>query len=159
VSPYGLGLFRGAWYLVGHDHARKAIRVFKIARIEGGIDPAPGGPKPEDHVPENFSVQEHLPREAFDLGSGEPTSVVLRVVGPADRAAFAPGVFPRVLAEEAGVTTVSVLVRHPLALVPWILSCGGDVEVVEPATLRGAVSDATRALLQAHRGGGRENSS
>ena len=38
----------------------------------------------------------------------------------------------------ATTSVVSVEVRRPLGLVPWVLSCGGDVEVVSPATLRAA---------------------
>lgn len=146
VSPYGLGLFRGAWYLAGFDHGRRATRVFKVARIHGRVEADPGERGPEDAVPEDFRMQDHVPREAFDLGSSAPETVVLRVLGPPDRAAFSPGVSPEVVSDDGTTSVVKVLVRRPLGLVPWVLSCGGDVEVVRPATLRAAVVRAAEVL-------------
>src|SRR5689334_10972092 len=34
VDPYGLYVYGGGWYLVGHDHLRKATRTFRTSRIE-----------------------------------------------------------------------------------------------------------------------------
>jgi proteasome accessory factor B len=146
VSPYGLGMFRGAWYLAGFDHDRRAIRVFKVARIAGKVEPDPGPATPQDSVPEDFRMQDHIPREAYDLGSSEPETVLLRVEGPPGRVAFSPGVEPKVVSDDGSTAVVSVEVRRPLGLVPWVLSCGGDVEVVSPATLRAAVRRAAEAL-------------
>lgn len=33
VDPYGLVVHARAWYLVGHDHLRDAIRIFRVDRI------------------------------------------------------------------------------------------------------------------------------
>jgi proteasome accessory factor B len=153
VSPHGLGMFHGAWYLAGFDHDRREIRVFKAARIEGKVEQDPGARKPEDSVPASFEMQDHLPKEAYDLGPSAPRSVVLRVLGPPDRAAFSTGLSPEVLSDDGTTAVVSIKVRKPLALVPWVLSCGGDVEVVRPATLRAAVRSAAGALLRAMPGG------
>jgi proteasome accessory factor B len=147
VSPWGLGLFRAAWYLAGWDHARRATRVFKVARIQGRVAADPGGKLPEDAVPADFRMQDHVPREAYDLGASAPETVVLRIAGPPDRAAFSPGVKPEVVSDDGETSVVAVKVRRPLGLVPWILSCGGDVEVLEPASLRQAVRRAAEALL------------
>jgi proteasome accessory factor B len=146
VSPWGLGMFRGAWYLAGFDHERREIRVFKVARIQGKVAPDPGKPAPEDQVPAAFKMEDHLPREAFDVGSSEPETIVLRVQGPPDRAAFSPGVKPKLVSEEGETSVVSIEVKRPLGLVPWILSRGGDVEVLRPAALRAAVKQAAEAL-------------
>lgn len=37
VDPYGIYLIAGHWYLVGRDHARDAIRMFRFDRITGPI--------------------------------------------------------------------------------------------------------------------------
>lgn len=146
VSPWGLGMFRGAWYLAGFDHERRGIRVFKVARIHGKVAPDSGPRAPEDSVPPDFRMEDHVPREAFDVGSAAPETVELRVLGPPDRAAFSPGVKPKVISQEDGTSVVSIEVRRPLGLVPWVLSCGGDVEVIRPAALRAAVRQAAEGL-------------
>jgi proteasome accessory factor B len=148
VSPYGLGLFRGAWYLAGFDHERRGIRVFKAARISGKVEKDAGPPKPEDAVPAGFRMEDHLPREAHDLGPLEPQAVVLRIQGSPDRAAFSPGLAMEVLSDDGATSVVSIEVRRPLGLVPWVLSAGGDVEVVRPPDLRAAVARAAAALLK-----------
>jgi proteasome accessory factor B len=147
VSPYGLGLFRAAWYLAGFDHDRRATRVFKVARIQGRVASDAGGKLPEDRIPDDFRMQDHVPREAFDVGSTKPETVVLRIAGSPDRAAFSPAVRPEVISDDGETSVVQVRVRRPLGLVPWVLSCGGDVEVVKPARLRAAVKKAAEALL------------
>jgi predicted DNA-binding transcriptional regulator YafY len=146
VSPWGLGMFRGAWYLAGFDHARKATRVFKVARIQGKVAPDPGPRAPEDTAPADFRMEDHLPREAYDHGASPKETVVLRVLGPPDRAAFSPGVKPKVVSDDGTTSVVAIEVRRPLGLVPWVLSCGGDVEVVRPAALRSAVRRAAEEL-------------
>ena len=61
---------------------------------------------------------------------------------------------PAVVSDDGTTAVVSIEVKKPLALVPWVLSSGGDVEVLRPAALRSAVREAARALLQ--RNGGRK---
>lgn len=39
--PLGVGS-RGGWYLVGHDLDRDAVRVYRLDRIRGAIEPLPG---------------------------------------------------------------------------------------------------------------------
>jgi len=43
VQPWMLAWRHGAWYLAGFDELRDAPRLFKLARIQGGV--APVGPK------------------------------------------------------------------------------------------------------------------
>ena len=53
---------------------------------------------------------------------------------------------PTVVSEDGETCVVSIEGRRPLGLVPWILSCGGEVEVIRPASLRAAVKQAAEAL-------------
>ncbi|MDP3712863.1 MAG: WYL domain-containing protein [Mycobacteriales bacterium] len=39
VEPWGVVSWRSRWYLVGHDRAREAERVFRLSRIEGAVRP------------------------------------------------------------------------------------------------------------------------
>ncbi len=55
VDPYGLVVHARAWYLVGHDHLRDAVRMFRLDRIGGAAELSrqftpPSGFDPVAHV-------------------------------------------------------------------------------------------------------------
>jgi proteasome accessory factor B len=56
VSPWGLRVGQGAWYLVGFDHDREDVRTFRLSRIRDAVDLA-GTPRRCD------------PPASFDLNS------------------------------------------------------------------------------------------
>ena len=58
LSPYGLTLWKGSWYLVGLDLDKKEIRVFKVSRITSDIKFESKANSFE--VPEGFRIQDHL---------------------------------------------------------------------------------------------------
>jgi proteasome accessory factor B len=64
VNPYGMGSRQGNWYLVGFDHARAAMRTFRLDRIVDQIryvsDPG------NFDTPGDFDVLEFLDAELFD---------------------------------------------------------------------------------------------
>ena len=49
VQPWGVASRRGHWYLVGHDTARGAARVFRLSRVVGTV--VPSGPAGAFDVP------------------------------------------------------------------------------------------------------------
>ena len=61
MSPYGLVVHRGHWYLAAHDHLREALRTFRVDRItraqppDGPALPAPDGFDPVQHVTTSFA--------------------------------------------------------------------------------------------------------
>jgi proteasome accessory factor B len=145
VDPYGLGLWRGAWYLVGHCHLRGDVRVFKVARIDGRVQVIGSGEAPAFQVPVSFRLDDHLGREAWDFGDGSPMTVRLRVATTVGGIAAIPGA--REVGRDAAAATVDVEVRRPEALLTWILSHGGEVSVVEPESVREQVAGEARRLL------------
>lgn len=151
VDPYGLGFSHGAWYLAGWCHLRNAVRVFKISRIDGNVSllGSPDGP-PAFEVPLDFRIEDHVGREAWELGDGQP--VVVRLA--ADAAVATEGLLPgaRSVGMDGGRTVLEVEVRRPEALIPWLLSRGGSVAVIEPVPLREAVRDEADRLLRRYRG-------
>jgi proteasome accessory factor B len=58
ISPYGLTLWHGTWYLVGKDLEKGEMRVFRVSRITSEIntESSPGA----FVVPDGFSIEEHL---------------------------------------------------------------------------------------------------
>lgn len=57
VEPWSMLLWRGRWYVVGHDRGRDDVRVFRLARIVGPVTSAgrPGSFEvPPDHDPKEL---------------------------------------------------------------------------------------------------------
>ena len=58
LSPYGLTLWKGSWYLVGLDLDKGEIRVFKVSRITSDIK---FESKPQSfQLPADFRIEDHL---------------------------------------------------------------------------------------------------
>ena len=58
ISPYGLTLWHGTWYLVGNDLEKNDLRVFRVSRITSEITlEGRGG---AFIVPDDFRIEEHL---------------------------------------------------------------------------------------------------
>ena len=58
MLPYGLSLWHGSWYLVGHDLDKEEIRVFKVSRIISEITT-----ESKAHsfsLPAEFAIEDHL---------------------------------------------------------------------------------------------------
>ena len=151
VDPYGLGFSHGAWYLAGWCHVRKALRVFKISRIDRNVQllGSDAGPAAFE-VPHDFNIEEYVGREAWELGDGQPVVVRLAV----DAAVATDGLLPgsRSVGSDGSKMLLEIDVRRPDALVPWLLSRGGTVAVVEPESLRRAVREEADRLLRRYRG-------
>lgn len=139
IDPYGVVQRRGAWYLVGRDHDRDALRAFRLERLAS---------RPR-------AVGE---TRAFDVPDG--LDLVAAVSGPTTEgveilAAFAPAVAWEAtrrgqLVRERPDGTVEV--RFPDAdpdrLLPWILGFGPDAEVLAPAEVRERAVTHLTALLE-----------
>lgn len=67
LDPYGLVTKGGAWYLVGRDHDRDALRRFRMDRIEDR--PTLGEPESFE-VPPGFDLAEHFPAAPWQMGEG-----------------------------------------------------------------------------------------
>jgi predicted DNA-binding transcriptional regulator YafY len=100
VDPYGVVFHNGRWYLVGRDHLRGGVRVFRVDRIgsvvhRGGNFTAPDGFDAAEHVtsalaqvPYRWDVEvaihgpfeaitRRVPRSAATLAP-DPTGVIMR---------------------------------------------------------------------------------
>jgi proteasome accessory factor B len=159
VDPYAIVQRRGAWYLVGRDHARDAIRAFRLDRMVGRAREAgaPGGYL----VPEGFDPAEHVRGP-----EGERVDVEVAVRAGARWAVELRG----------GVDTGRTHHGEPVLRLPdldpvrdrsWLLGLGPDVEVLAPEALRAEVVEALERLSggatserseRDDRGGGREDS-
>ncbi|MCA1823530.1 MAG: WYL domain-containing protein [Frankia sp.] len=131
IDPWGVVHRKGRWYVVGHDHDRKAQRAFRLSRVAGSVQSA--GPADEPPPPDVDLVAAVA---ALEAESGE-SSARVRITGDAAvelrRAA-------RVCTQQRDGTTIcDVPYADPERFADWVVGYGPDVVVVEPAEARAAV--------------------
>ncbi len=145
VDPYHLANINGEWFLFAHDHARKDIRTFVPARIQSA---KPTG-KTFDR-PQKFSLEKRL-RDSFGVHSGEGEYEVVIRFNPraADYIREKKWHESQQLRELKGGGVDLKLKLSSLAEIErWILSWGGDAQVLKPRELAGAVRKSARAILR-----------
>ena len=145
VDPYHLANINGEWFLFTHDHARKDIRTFVPARIQSA---KPTG-KTFDR-PQKFSLEKRL-RDSFGVHSGEGEYEVVIRFNPraADYIREKKWHESQQLRELKGGGVDLKLKLSSLAEIErWILSWGGDAQVLKPRELAGAVRKSARAILR-----------
>lgn len=138
IDPYGAVQRRGAWYLVGRDHDRDALRVFRLDRLAGPVEA--WGPPGAFEVPADLDLMaatEGPESETFDA-----------------RVALAPKAAWQV-ARRGGATTEEredgwVVAEFPDVdgerFLPWVLRVGAQAEVLAPPGLRAEAARRLRAV-------------
>lgn len=156
VDPYGLYVYGGAWYLVGHDHLRDDTRTFRVGRMAGAAR-ATRGAGADFAPPKGFRIEDHVERMLTRGWSGVEEDALVR---------FPPGEAWRVGALASQRTTVKRMAdgglevrfrrANPDALVSWVTGLGGGVEVMAPAALRDEAKGRLEKVAQAHAGRGKK---
>lgn len=140
VQPWGLGLADGNWYLVGYDEDRRAIRNFRVDRIQGRVTPVVKRGRGEYEVPADFDVAQHVGVEEFQIDEGaKPVTVVLETDETAtwllERRCRGAG---RLTVRPDGTGAYEVEVRSEEGLLRWLAEFGPRVRVVAPPDLADA---------------------
>ncbi len=133
VRPLELFSHRGHWYLFAHCCSRNDERLFRLDRVgklaltNRTFEPPPPS---QGRVPEPVS------------GGGEIKVRFAPAVAPYVRERFGENARPA----DNGAVEVSVTGDSERWLTQWILSFGGEAEVIEPAWARDAVARAAAAI-------------
>jgi predicted DNA-binding transcriptional regulator YafY len=133
VEPYGVGWFRGNWYLVGVDRDKGEERVFRTSRIRGKVSVLPSTGY---EIPADFDMSERLGHSAWEMGEGS---------GVTARVAFKPD-FAWMIADnlragqsfepdEEGGGVLTAHVTDGTAFVRWVASFGPMAKVLSPPEL------------------------
>ncbi len=137
ADPYGLINFDQAWYLVAHDHLRHDLRHFRLERMEELLLLDKHFARPPDFHMASPDLRDRprVVRVLFDRG-------VARWVREA-RNFF-------VVQEEdtADGLLVTLRVREIDEIMPWLLSWGGRVRVLEPDEVRQRLIASAQAILK-----------
>lgn len=142
VDPYAVVRRRRAWYLVGRDHDRDALRAFRLDRIEGRTTAA--GEAGGYDLPEEVDVL------AVVTGPEQPPITADVAVGAGARWAVALRGGVAVDEAPAGSDVLRVTGLDPLRDRAWLLGLAPDAVVVGPEGLVAELTAALERVVAAH---------
>ncbi|MCR4316051.1 MAG: WYL domain-containing protein [Planctomycetes bacterium] len=148
LDIYGVGGFRGSWYVVGYDHVADGVRMFNVERIEGDVALDPEGNAGSYDIPASFDIREHIGRAPWRIGTGGQGEVIVDV----DKTVcwMIRREFDDVRVIEGasdGFERLAFAVNNPAALKQYLLGFGTRFKVVEPSGFREGVESSVQKAL------------
>ncbi len=137
ADPYGLVHFGGAWYLISHCHLRQAIRNFKLARMTELILLEQTFQRPA-----NFTMQP--PTE-------NRRKLIVQALFDAEVAPWVKelrGFFISEMKDTPYGLLVTIHLHTEDEVIPWLLSWGYHVRVIEPQSIRQRIAEEAEKILQ-----------
>ncbi len=149
VDPYQLVFEAGQFYLVGWSHERRAIRMFRLSRIQGKVAYATKA-EHDFQRPEDFDPRSYAGRVAWQLGDPVGTADIWisdRIAWWVERNFAAHGEMAP--AEDGSVLrTEYALSRH---LLGWVLGLGEHARVQAPSELAQEAERRLELIVERHR--------
>jgi proteasome accessory factor BC len=146
LNPYALFSENGSWYVVGWDQGRKAMRTFRVSRIQGDIRFATRRER-DFRIPEDFDASEYRGLAPWQRGD---------LVGEAriDLADDLTWIVERAFSDRSRVEGSTLVTEYADLgrLASWILSHTGRARPVEPRELVELVESSARRVVEAHEG-------
>ncbi len=127
IDPYRILIWNGYWYLIGFDHDRKDIRIFKLSRMVSDIKLSKK--KSVFEIPEEFDAEKYLPtidlqiQHLAKIRVKKGVGLILRERG-------------KVLQEAEDSDLVEIGYENEATFLREILWNGTNVEIIEPINLR-----------------------
>jgi len=147
VDPYALARRRSRWYLVGYDHARHAVRAFRIDRIIGTIT--------TDSERGAFVAPDKLDLANELLPSSDELITIAGVVSPAlaSRVVSRGGVLAPQANDsiETGWRSFTLSNADLVRDLPWLLEYGDQLCVTSPEHVADIIRGTFLQLLTNHR--------
>jgi proteasome accessory factor BC len=152
VDPYHLLFQGGQFYLLGHSHERKALRVFRLSRIRGKVAYATKAEhdfkRPRDFDPRAFANR-------ADWQYGDPVGTAQ--VRVSDRLGWQVerhyGRFGEIAPADDGGVVFTTPYANMRQLVAWILGLGEYARVEGPPELVSEVDERLAQLAERHDAG------
>ncbi|MCD6567582.1 MAG: WYL domain-containing protein [Dehalococcoidia bacterium] len=134
-----------ASYVIGYCHLKKAVRTFKIGRMESAE-------LTSEHyaIPADFDANEFFGSSWGVVVEGEVKTVKLRIEDPEIMRIMEETIWhPSQVLErqQDGSMIMTLRVTDTVDLYSWILGWAQKVEVLEPPELRGDIIETARAIL------------
>ncbi len=145
IDPYGLVYREKYWYVIAFCHLRKAMRTFRVDRIQRLWSAKLFFERPDD-----FSVQGYFDQHWGYLSETMEPTVRVHIRGDADRVDYICGYFQHCIVEhkvdEAYLQINVDKVEHMLP--EFLISFGTTIEVIAPQELRAAMRTIARKLVK-----------
>jgi predicted DNA-binding transcriptional regulator YafY len=138
LSPYGLVVHQGRWYLAAHDHGREALRTFRVDRVLR----ASIGEESASEPPDGFDALAHVTRSLAQVPWPWEVEVLLEL--PIDEARRRVPPTLAELVEEGDATALRMRVTSLDWTASLLAGLGCGFRVRRPEDLRTSV----RALAQ-----------
>jgi predicted DNA-binding transcriptional regulator YafY len=140
LSPYGLVVHAGRWYLAAHDHTRSALRTFRVDRIRRAaiVDAEATA------APDGFDALEHVSRALAEVPWPWEVDVLLELPVEDARRRI-PGTLAQ-LSEEDGGTALRMRVSSLDWAASLLAGLGCPFRVRAPAELRTSVAELSGRL-------------
>ncbi len=150
VDPYHLLYRGGQFYLIGHSHERKDVRVFRLSRIRGKV----GYSSKAEHdfaPPEDFDPRVYATRTDWQLGDPVATArvwisskidwLVERHFGHAGRTVPAP---------DGDGVIFETEYADSRAVVSWVLGLRERARILEPPELVDEAAERLALIMERH---------
>ncbi len=137
VDPFHLLFQGGEFYLLGHAHERKAIRVFRLSRIRGKVAYATKA-EHDFRRPTDFDPRAHANRAEWQLGEQRGVAEIAvseRIAWQIERHFGRYGEIRAVDDEGSGDRIFLTSYAAPRMLVSWVLGLGEHARLVGPPEL------------------------
>jgi proteasome accessory factor BC len=137
VDPYHLLFQGGEFYLLGHSHERRAIRVFRLSRIRGKVAYATKA-EHDFKRPADFDPRAYANRAEWQLGEDRGVAEILlseRIAWQIERHF---GRYGEIRPAEEGVEGDRLFLTSyasPRMIVSWVLGLGEHARLLGPAEL------------------------
>jgi len=143
LSPYGLVVHAGRWYLAAYDHLREDLRTFRIDRMTATRITTERSQPP----PERYDPVEHVSRSLASVPWGWHVEVTLAL--PPEHAVYRVPASLAELVEVEGGTLLRIRVDSLDWMAGILAGLGCDFEIHTPDELRASVA-ALATRLAAH---------
>ena len=144
VDPYSLYFAESQWYLVGRDHDRDDLRVFRVSRIRGDIRFATRRER-DFRIPEDFDPATFRDRADWQLGERVGEAVLHVAPSAAWRVERLWGARGRIETQPDRSARFTTDYANLELLVQWILGENGHVLPLGPSEVVDEVEAALRA--------------
>ena len=144
INPYALTFRRRSWYLIGYCYVRHKVLMFRTNRIKAIRYTGESFRPPQD-----FSVNEYM-GSSWQVMMGDETKVIVRFNAeiaplikevswhPTQQIIDLPDGSILFVAKVAGTKEISL----------WILSYGGNAEVLHPQSLRDEIAETAKDMVK-----------
>lgn len=140
VAPYGLTLVQGNWVLIARCELRQDIRHFRLSRMTE-LDVL------DEHfpMPPGFHLSRYRPPDDRNVRvqvRANPDII--------DKITEMSQFYLEMKEEQGEELLITFRVRQPEELLPYVLSWGGEVEVLEPETFRSRIREEAEKILKCY---------